>query len=156
MRMRQWSARAPVALLALAATACGGNPTSSTSSYVTQLVSPNPVVATASTDGAHQYTASFTVTLTEQGGVGVALRDINVVTYEVTGGAATTVLDAAHASVAVNVPTARIEANQTLALGFELDYTLPTGGRAALAVISLAFVDDKGNAYSGNIQVNIS
>lgn len=155
MRRRR-AARPALVFLAAALAGCGGGgATGPTAAYISQAVTPDPVVATPATEGAQQYAAAFTLTLTEGAGVGVTVRDVSVAVYEVVGGTSTA-LDSTQAAVAISMPTPRIEANKTLALGYDVRYTLPSGGRAAQVKSTLAFVDDKGNSYTGTVTVNIT
>ncbi len=149
-------ARPALALLAAAVAGCGGGgATGPTAAFISQAVTPDPVVATPATDGTLQYAAAFTVTLTEEAGVGATVRDVSVAVYDVTGGVSTA-LDSTQASVAIDLPTPRIEANKTLALLYDVRYTLPSGGRAAQVKTTLVFVDDKGNSYTGTVSVNVT
>lgn len=151
---REW--KAAWALVPLLAAGCGSNPVSDSPSYVTQAVTPSPVTAQAATSGTYQYTASFTVTLSEQGGVGVTLTDVAATVYEVGDSGSYTAVDGSNSMVSLTLPTNRIEANGTLVLPWTVAYTLPGGGRRAAVRVALSFVDDHRYYFSGTFDVVVN
>jgi methylmalonyl-CoA mutase cobalamin-binding subunit len=143
-----------MALFALAAAGCGSSSPTKTS-LVSQAVTPNPVVAVPATDG-HAWQATFTVTFSEQGGVGVKITSLSAILYETIGGAIGTSVDAENARIVVASASSRLEANGTLVVNVGATYTLPNGGRTALVRIGVAYVDDTGQPFVGTVDVPIT
>lgn len=143
-------------LTALPFGGCGSGANNNVVAIVTSNFTPNPVVATASSDPAFTNTASFTLTLTETAGVGVTLTSLTPVIYEASGGVITAVLPASNSRTNVTIPSNRLEASSTLSIGFDVDYTAPNTGRVILVRITLSIIDDKGVSSSGVVDVPVS
>ena len=145
------------ALTALVSSACTDNTTTGTTGLVAQVqstISPSTVTAQASTDPNFQHEADFTVNLSETAGTGATVSSISATVSEVAGGIAVntgTVLDQVHVSSTSN----RLDALGTLAIPFQVLYTLPGGGTQSQVNITLSIVDDNGASVGGNVAVNI-
>lgn len=151
----------PALLAALAAlsasTGCGNmNSPSGAGPLINAVVSPSPVVAQPSADTAFTWSAQFTLTLTDSGGVGSTVTALTATGYEVVGGIVTATLGTGSARIDLDAPSTRIQANGSLVLGYTVYYTLPGGGRTALVRIAVGYTDDAGQAHSGTVDVNLT
>jgi hypothetical protein len=150
------SAILAVTLMALGFGGCGSSSATTTAAVITQSVTPNPVVAQPSTDPAFQFTASFTVTLRESGGVGITFATLSPAVYEASGGMITTLLPAGNSRTTITVPSNRVEANSTLLVDYKVDYTAPNTGRVIVVRITVTGTDDHGFTLSGFVDVPVS
>ena len=136
----------------------GGNDTITTTDTATPT--PSPVTATVggvsaegstatavpSPDAAYQWSATFTVTLTETAGVATTVRSLAATLQQAAGGIIITPPSGLAESYRYNVRagTNQLGANGTLPLDFDFFYTLPNGGRQALVTITFTLVNANG------------
>lgn len=149
---------------------CGGNdnPTSATAS---PSPTPSPVTvsvssvtaegstatATPSSDGAYQWSTTFTVTLTQVSGVATTVRSLAAKLEQSAGGIVITPPAGLVEAYRFNVRagTNQLAANGTLPIDFDFFYTLPNGGRQALITLTFNLVDANGNATQVTATVNV-
>jgi hypothetical protein len=155
-------ARLPVALLCLVALiampSCGSSPvapSTGTRSVITLTVSPSPIVAAITNTVGPVYTATWTTTLTESGGVGAGVTLVKASVFDNASGklAASTTYD--DKDLLVFVGKNRVEANGTLVVPLQVSYILSTLDRAASLTVTTTAKDDKGNAIESSLLVKI-
>jgi hypothetical protein len=158
--------------LAVLAPACSA-PTSSTPTLeVTITPNPDPAQASGSTGVQYKvtnadstvsyydydYRTSFSITIQETGGLSLDITSINLTVQQATGGIVITPSggDQVYFKFNSQAPTNHINAKGSAAVGFDVWYDLPNGGREALVTIGLSFKDDDDNTYSQTAQVKIA
>jgi len=143
----------------LGMTACGGEDTTTGATgpfmEVALAVTPDPIIATASDDAEFEWMATYTVTLTESGGLGGTISAIGATLNEASGGIEV-ITDGELTRSTGNGPSDRLEAGGTAAIEFVTYYTLPGGGREALIDVTVQVQDDDGfvGQVSGRVSVS--
>ena len=155
----------PLGVLALGG--CGGgstpttptaSPTPSTAPVITFTLKPaEGAPSETSTDPGYQYSASFTLTLTETAGVAVLIRSVNANLQQASGGIVVT--PPAGLSEAfryqIRSPGNQVAANGSISIDFTFYYTLPQPGQEALVTVNFTVVDTAGNVYTQTTQVKV-
>jgi hypothetical protein len=135
-----------------------GNTTTTDNAEITWSVSPDPAAAVVSSDSSYSWRTTFTVTLAEAKGVGVKILSLKADLQQAASGIVIeppTGFDESF-RFSVNAPGNRVEGNGTLAIGFTMFYTLPNGGKEALATVTFSVVDDKGSTATITATVKVA
>ena len=153
------------AVAALTLAACGGDstttptatPTPAPAPVITIVASPSEAAATPSADPGYQWTASFSVTLTESAGVALTVRSVNVNVQQAAGGIVVTPPTGLSEAFRYQIksPGNRLPGNGTLTLDVTVLYTLPQPGQEALTTVSFTLVDDSGTVGTQTTQVKV-
>jgi hypothetical protein len=131
--------------------------TATAAASVTHVVEPDPAPARPSNDPGFEWATSFTVTLTATTATAATVRSLSVDLQQAAGG----IIIVPPAGLdekfrfQVGAPTNRIEGNGTLAISFDFWYTLPNGGREALATLVFSIADDAGAQSQVTAQAKI-
>jgi hypothetical protein len=144
---------------ALGMVACGGEDTTTGATgpfmEVALTVTPNPITAAASDDAEFEWMATYTVTLTESGGLGGTISAVGAALNEASGGIEV-ITDGELTRSTANGPSDRLEAGGTAELSFVTYYTLPGGGREALIDVTVQVQDDDGFVGQVGARVSVS
>jgi len=160
-------------LLAAAWLGACNAPTSSTPTLeVTMSASPDPATASGPTGVTYKvtnaddsvtlyeydYRTSFTVTIQETSGMALNITALNLTIQQATGGIVITPSggDQVYYKFTSSAPTNHINANGSAAVGFDVWYDLPNGGKEALVTVGFSFEDDDDNTYSDTLQVKVA
>ena len=158
--------------LTIVVAACSA-PTSSTPTLeVTITSNPDPATASGPTGVQYRvtnadatvslyeydYRSSFSITIQETGGLALDITAINLTVQQATGGIVITPSggDQVYFKFNSQAPTNHINAKGSAAVGFDVWYDLPNGGREALVTIGLSFKDGDDNTYSQTAQVKVA
>jgi hypothetical protein len=147
-----------LAVTLLAFTGCGGkdDPTAPTPTAavfnVTQ--SPNPIIAGTGSQG-FQYTAAFTISVTESAGVGGNVNFVNVTLRNVTTGVELNTVNFTATDVFNRAGTNHIAAKGTLNIPLSVIYSLALGGRQATMTIAVQIGDDAGHTTNQSFTVSV-
>ena len=154
-----------VPALALLIPACGSStatsPTATTTATSTATVTvtaePNPATAAGSSNPAYSWSLSFVATIANTNASPITIRSITADLQQASGGIVITPNVGTDESFRFDVraPGNRIDVNSSMAILFTFFYTLPNGGREALATLSFSVVTDAGAAGSITASVNI-
>jgi hypothetical protein len=169
--MFKTATRSTLLLLALLLPACSA-PTASTTLSVNLTGSPDPTTATPSqgvtytitnpdsttTTKEYQYQTSFSVTLQETGGTQLNITALNLVVQQASGGIVITPSggDKEYYRFNSSAPTNVLDAHGTISIGFQVWYSLPSGGKEALITVTFGFTDNNSNSYSKTVQVKVA
>jgi hypothetical protein len=168
--------RAVLTLLPLLAAAwLGGcsSPTSSTSTLsVTLTNTPDPASASGPTGVQYkvtnadstvsyyeyQYRTVFNVTIQETGGLALDITALNCTVQQAAGGIVITPSggDQIYFKFNSTAATNHINAKGTATVGFDVYYTLPSGGKEALITVAFTFQDSDKNTYSQTLGVKVA
>jgi hypothetical protein len=168
--------RAVLNLLPLLAVAwLGGcsSPTSSTPTLsVTLTNSPDPASASGPTGVQYkvtnaddtvsyyeyQYRTVFEVAIQETGGMALDITALNCTVQQAAGGIVVTPSggDQIYFKFNSTAATNHINAKGTATVGFDVYYTLPSGGKEALMTTAFTFQDSDKNTYSDTLGVKVA
>lgn len=151
--------------LALFIPACGSSstatsPTSTTTAStatVTVTADPNPVTAVKSSNPAYAWSVSFVATIANTNASPITIKSITADLQQSSGGIVVTPLTGTDEAFRFDVraPGNRVDVNSSMAIPFTFFYTLPNGGREAIANLSFSVVTDAGGSGSVTSVVNI-
>jgi hypothetical protein len=162
-----------VPALAVAGLGACSSPTSSTPTLsVTLTNTPNPASATGPTGVQYKVTnadstvsyyeydfrTSFTVTIQETGGTALDVTALDLKVEQATGGIVIQPSggDQVYYKFNSSAVTNHINAKGSAAVGFDVWYDLPNGGREALVTVGFTFQDSDKNTYSDTLQVKVA
>jgi hypothetical protein len=170
--MKRMIAIAGVLLSAVWLAACGS--TTTTSAAATFSVVPATATAVASTSGKsftilgdsthadrvipYPWQTSFTVTITENAGVGRKITGVSISVHQASGGVIMTPTgsDVEHYDYLSQVANNTIPAKGTGTVAFNpVWYWLPNGGREAVVTMTFSFLDDNNSSFSEQTTVNV-
>jgi hypothetical protein len=150
-----------LAIMLLAFTSCGGSnpaptptPTAPTAGVFTVTETPNPIIATGGTQG-FQFTAAFTLTVTESAGLGGNVSFVNVTLRNATTGVEVGTIQFNPVDIAARAGSSHIAARGTLSIPLSVVYTLALGGRQATTTIAVQIGDDAGHVSNQLLTVPI-
>jgi len=137
---------------------CGGygptTPSAPTAAVFVITETPNPIVASAGSNG-FQFAAVFSLAIVESAGMGGNVNFINVTLRDTTTGGEGTHNFSANAIIA-SAGTNHIAARGTLNIpNLGVFYTLPLGGRQATMTIVVQLGDDAGHTTNQTATVQI-
>jgi hypothetical protein len=163
------------AILFLGALALGGcdAPTAPTTLDVTLTSTPDPAVATVSTDvtytikgddthpdevRAYPWRTSFVVNIQETGGLAVDITSVNLAVQQAAGGIVIAPSGGSVERYQFNSSASgnHVNAKGSATVGFEVWYELPNKGREALITVNLTFKDEDGGVYQDSIGVKVA
>jgi hypothetical protein len=162
-----------IVLLAVSGLSACGSTTDPTSEAATFTISPNPGVATQSTDGktytivgddthpdkiiAYPWKTTFTVTMEETVGVGRDIKSMAVKVQQASGGIVITPTgsDIEHYDYTSHASGSRLEAKGKASVTFDVWYDLPNKGREALVTVAFSFTDDNDSSFSESTSVQV-
>ena len=157
-------ALATLSLIALGfTTACGEDtiaspttPTPAAQAAVSVSVDPRPLVAQPSTDPAFQWELRFNLTVHETAGLGVHINNTRLTITERPSGTVVFSDRAGADDIVAAAGTNRVEALGSLTGSFDdIRYTLPGGGRKALATFIFEVTDDNAQSFEVTAQARI-
>jgi hypothetical protein len=168
--------RAVLTLLPLLAVAwLGGcsSPTSSTPTLsVTLTNTPDPATAGGPTGVQYkvtnadstvsyyeyQYRTVFDVTIQETGGMALDITSLNCTVQQAAGGIVIPPSggDQIYFKFNSTAATNHVNAKGTATVGFDVYYTLPSGGKEALVTVAFTFQDSDKNTYSQTLGVKVA
>jgi len=161
MKMRRRRSRTgPWPLLCLAVStlglpACETTDSTPLPAEITLTLSPDPVTAVPSTDTDHQWSAQFTVTVTESAGISGTITSVSAVLYEAAGGIVVVSGEEVEYNIRVDSNTNSLAANGSVPILFSADYSLPGGGREAAVDVTVSMIDDNGYSQSEAIRITV-
>jgi hypothetical protein len=149
--------------LLLALGACGGStppPTAASpppTPVVTIVATPSEAAAGPSDDPGYEFSAVYTLTLTETAGVAVTIRSVSGTVQQASGGVVVPPPTGTSVAFRYEVKSAgnRLTANGTTTMSVSFLYTLPQPGQEALTSVSFTFVDDSGGTYPQTVTVKV-
>ncbi len=153
-----------LSLIALGFTAaCGEDtvaspttPTPAAQAAVSVSVEPRPLDAQPSTDPAFQWELRFNLTVHESAGLGVHINNTRLTITERPSGTVVFSDRAGADDIIAGAGTNRVEALGSLTGSFDdIRYTLPGGGRRALATFTFQMTDDNGQSFEVTAQARI-
>ena len=138
-------ALAGIAVLGM--TGCGGDNSVTDSSVVGMRVdftaSPDPIIAEPSADTDFEWTATYTITPTETGGLGGTITGVGL-TLRAASGGIEVITDEDPSETTLEAGDARLEANGTRDLTFVTRYSVPGDGSEAFLDFAVEITDDEG------------
>ena len=149
-RLRRWiGLLGIVGLATLGLAGCGGD-TSTTDNRIMDIemtFTPSPATAVASEQEGFTWVAPFQVTLRETGGLGGAIRNIQVNIYESLNGEPGDEADPERS--VLEYPALRLDAGGTFEMTVNSYYSLPNEGKVALIDVFVYVTDDAG--FNGQV-----
>lgn len=136
--------------------ACTESPTTaSTAATIALAVSPNPAVPEPSANASYAWRAVFSVTVSDTSAVGATINSVSATLKQSSGGIVIVTGQSEAVQFVVNSGGNRVEGNAQTTIGFEVDYTLPSGGHEAVVDVVVAVTDDNGVAQSVTVRANL-
>ena len=158
MRLARLS-RAVIALTAILPFAsCGSSPTTPSTgiaAIVTLTVTPNPITSVITNTLGPTYTATWTTTMTESGGVGGLVTLVQATVFDDATGKQVASTSYDSNDLLVFVGKNRLEASGILQVPLQVSYGLTTLNRAATLTIFTTVKDDKGFTANSSLLVKI-
>jgi hypothetical protein len=144
----------------LAAAGCAQSTNTTTSSTTTYMslalsVSPKPIVATTATVDGYQWSAPFTATVTESGGVGGTVYSVQAALNQASNGIEV-VTDKELVLTQVNATTSSLPARGSVAIPIVIQYTLPGGGKEAVVDVTVTVAGADGYFYQAAQRYSVS
>ena len=149
-----------VAAALLLTTACSTNTPTATDvlrAVITVTTNPNPISALPSTRLGTAFSARFKVVVKEVAGQGGEVQAVNSTLYEDASGAIVGLVNYDTSDLIVFVGQKRLEANGTLEVPIQMDYTNPSDVTLAAARLQVLvnLKDDRGNNVSSSVLVRV-
>lgn len=119
-------------------------PPAPTTSVLSVAVTPSPIVAT----GSGPYTASFTVTVTETGGMTANINNLNCTLRNSTTGVEVGTLSWNPVDITQRAGSNTVLANGKLAIPLGVIYVLSYGGRQATLTVVVQAADSAGHQFN--------
>lgn len=137
---------------------CGGSPTTPSTgaiAFVTLSVTPNPIVAVITNTLGPTYTATWTLKMTESGGVGGNVQLMRASVFDDASGVLVGATNYDSNDLVVFVGKNRLDASGTLEIPLQVSYVLSTLNRAATLTMLTTMKDDNGNNVDSSLLVKI-
>lgn len=158
MRPVRWSGLLLAASLAVAASGCGDDPVTPTGvarAAITVTASPSPIAAVQTSVVPPTFFVMWTVNIQETAGQGGEVQEVKASLFDDVTGVLVSVVTFDSDDLTVFVGENRIEANGMLAVPQQLSYLLPDGRHTANLIITVRFLDDRGNNIDQAVLVKI-
>lgn len=123
-------------------------------------IAPSPVTASvcnpkcAGTNGAQfDFAVSMTIVVRETAGLGGNIDSIDL--FSARNGAVYSTLNLNPSQIAQFAGTNHVAASGSLSVPLSLLYSTPDGGKERTTAVFVRFTDDKGNAFTQSVTVNV-